>query len=125
MENFLKPGIKGSERYTISHNDLASTLKTGEIAYAATPALIILMEKTICNVIQERIPTQYTSVSAEINIKHLIPLAEGDEVNCSVHLKFVEENKLFFDFAIFNDQKDIAAIGAHERFLVNKEEFSK
>jgi predicted thioesterase len=125
MQQYLKPGIQESRKYTIKNSDLASTLKTGDIPYVATPSLIILMEQVICDFIHNKMPSEYTSVSAEINIKHLIPLAERETITCSVHLKFVEDDKLFFDFALFNEDKEIVAIGAHERFIVIKDKFPK
>lgn len=125
MDDDLKPGLHISKKYLITEQDLASTLKTGDVPFAATPALIIMMEKIICDKIHHLIPSNNTSVSAEINIKHLLPLSVNDEVTCSVHLKFVEDNKLFFDFAVFNVNEDIAAIGAHERIIVDKNEYLK
>lgn len=125
IQQLLKPGIKETREHIFTKKELASHLKIGNIDLVATPALIILMEQVISDLIHERIPSEYTSVSAEINIKHLLPLSEGDTVVCSVHLKFVEEYKLFFDFAIFNKDKDITAIGAHERVIVRKDELSK
>ncbi|MGQ1784657.1 thioesterase family protein [Saccharicrinis sp. GN24d3] len=123
MKIDLKPGLHHSKNFHISEHDLASTLQTGDVPYAATPSLIILMERVICEMIAGRIPENYTCVSAEINVKHLMPVSAGDEILCSVHLKFSEESKLFFDFAIFNLNDDIIAIGAHERVLVKKDEY--
>ena len=125
MDYDLKPGLHLSHKFIIEEKDLASALKTGDVPYVATPSLIILMEKVICDMLHERLGDQYTSVSAEINIKHILPLQTGEEVTCSVHLKFAEENKLFFDFAFFNVEEDIAAIGAHERIIVNRIEYVK
>ncbi len=123
VSHYLKQGIQHSKDFIVKNVDLASFLKTGDIDYVATPTLIVFMEKVICELIHDRIPPEYTSVSAEINIKHLLPIGLDQKVLCSVHLKFVEEDKLFFDFAFFNDEKEIVAIGAHERFIVLKDQF--
>jgi len=123
MEHNLKPGLHLSDKYTVTEGDLASTIKTGDVHYASTPSLIILMEKVICKMLIERLGDEYTTVSAEINVKHMLPLSKGENVNCSVHLKFVEESKLFFDFVIFNSEEDIVAIGAHERVIVKKGDY--
>ncbi len=123
MEHNLKPGLHLSKKYSISEKDLASTLQTGDVPYAATPSLIIIMEKVICEMLQERLNEAYTTVSAEINVKHMLSLLKGEQATCSVHLKFVEDSKLFFDFAIFNLNEDVVAIGAHERVIVKKEEY--
>ncbi len=123
FNQYLKQGFQHSKEFVVKKEELASNLKTGDIEYIATPSLIIFMEKVICELIHERIPEMYTSVSAEINIKHLLPIGINEKVSCSVHLKFIEGEKLFFDFAFFKDNKDIIAIGAHERFIVKKDEF--
>ncbi|SMO44996.1 Predicted thioesterase [Saccharicrinis carchari] len=123
MTHSLSPGLNLSQKYTITEQDLASTLKTSQVAYASTPSLIVLIEKVICTLIQDLIGKEKTTVSAEINMKHLIPMAAGEEVTCSVHLKFVEGNKLFFDFALFTTDEDVVAIGAHERAIVKKDEY--
>ena len=118
MNSKLTPGLRLSQTYTIGEQDLASTLKTSLVNYASTTSLIILTEKVICDLISVLIGHEYTTVSAEINVKHLIPIALGVELTCSVYLKFVDNNNLFFDFAIFNKQEDMVAIGAHERVIV-------
>jgi len=123
MKNSLNPGLHISEKHFITKNELTTTLQSGDLPIAATPALIIIMEQVACKLIHKRISTDFTTISAEINIKHMLKIAEGDEITCSVHLKFAEDQKLFFDFAIFNTNKDIAAIGAHERFIVKKQDF--
>ncbi len=123
MDSDLKPGLHHSEKFVITESDLASKQKTGDVAYASTPSLIVYMEKVVCGMIHSHINDSSTSVSAEINIKHLIPIPEGTEITSSVHLKFAENNKLFFDFAIFNNKEDIIAIGAHERIIVPKDVF--
>ncbi len=122
MQHDLKPGLHLSKKYSIEDKDTVINLKTGDVHQAATPSLIILLEKVIYEMISERISDQFTTISAEINMKHLLPLCVGENVTCSVHLKFAEDNKLFFDFAVFNFDEDIAAIGAHERILIKKEE---
>lgn len=118
MNNKLTPGLSLSQKYTIGEQDLASTLKTSKVTYASTASLIILTEKVICTLVEDLIGNEYTTVSAEINVKHLIPIAAGVELTCSVYLKFVDNDNLFFDFAIFNKEEDMVAIGAHERVVV-------
>lgn len=123
MNNKLTPGLSLSQKYTIGEQDLASTLKTSLVAYASTASLITLTEKVICALIEDLIGIEYTTVSAEINVKHLIPIAVGVELTCSIYLKFVDNDNLFFDFAIFNNDEDIVAIGAHERVIVKIDEY--
>lgn len=118
MNKKLTPGLSLSQKYTIGEQDLGSTLKTSQVAYASTPSLIIQTERVICTLLEDLIDPEYTTVSAEINVKHLIPIAAGVELTCSVYLKFVDHDNLFFDFAIFNNEEDLVAIGAHERVIV-------
>lgn len=123
MKKKLTPGLNLTQTYTIGEEDLASNLKTSRVAYASTASLIIMMEKSIGVMLNDLIGKDFTTVSAEINIKHITPVPAGTEISCSVHLKFIDENKLFFDFAVFDKEEEMLAIGAHERAIVKVVEF--
>ncbi len=125
MNNSLfKPGIRLSQKFTIQDKELASSLFHNDINFVSTSSLVHRMEETTVNLLKENLPKNLITISVEINIKHTIKVKKDEEITCSVHLKFAEANQLFFDFAFFNTEKEIVAIGAHERKIVDKQQFS-
>lgn len=124
MKNSLKRGLSFSIEKKFTEDQLASTLNVGDVPFVSTPSLLILMEQTCNSLLSGNLDSNETSISAEINIKHTKPVASNQEVKCAVHLKFVDDEKLFFDFVLTDKHKDVIAIGAHERIIINKNSFS-
>lgn len=120
MRNSLKQGMNISLDKTITADLIAANQNLGPIEYVSTPSLILLMEQACNELIDAHLSQVHTSICAEINIKHLKPCGVGTKVNTSVHLKYIDEEKLFFDFVILDLDKEVIAIGAHERVIVNK-----
>ncbi len=126
MNNSLfKPGIRLSEKFKIQEKELASILFHNDILFITTSALVLRMEETTVNLLKDKLPEDLITISVEINIKHILKAHKGEELTCSVHLKFAEGNQLFFDFAFFNKDNEIVAIGAHERKIIEKHQFSQ
>ncbi len=115
----LKEGLMHSIEMRVGQNDLADNLGTAKVQVLSTSALIQFMERAVFALIKDYIPDGYATVSAEINIKHLKPATIGTLIRCIVHLKFVDDCKLFFDVAVLDELHDTVALGAHERRIVN------
>ncbi len=124
-DTIFKPGIRNSQQFTVQQEELASSLFQNDIEYITTSSLLLRMEQTTVDMLKEKLPEDMITISVEINAKHILKAKLYDELICSIHLKFAEDNKLFFDFAFFNSDKEIIAIGAHERKIVKKTEFIK
>lgn len=120
MNNSLKQGMNLSLKKMITDRLIAANQDLGDNHYASTPSLLLLMEQT-CNVLLDKhLPKEHTSITAEINIKHTKPILIDQTVTTSVHLKYIDDEKLFFDFVLMDDENDVIAIGAHERIIVDK-----
>lgn len=123
MDFNISSGIQLSEKSKVTEVQLSSSIDTGDIPYISASSLIMKMEQVACNLIHQKLPENHTTISIEINFKQTIPIKLNEEITCSVHLKFIDEDKLFFDFALFNQSNNIIAIGAHEREIINKNEY--
>ncbi len=122
-DTIFKPGIRHTHQFTVNEKELASSLFHNDINYITTSSLILRMEQTTIELLKEKLPEDMISISVEINAKHILKAKLNEELTCSVHLKFAEDNKLFFDFAFFNKGKELIAIGAHERKIISKNQF--
>lgn len=120
MKNSLKQGMSLSLKKMITDDLIASNQNLGDSLFASTPSLLLLMEQT-CNILlNKHLPKEHTTITAEINIRHTKPIYIDETVTTSVHLKYIDDEKLFFDFVLLDDENDVIAIGAHERIIVNK-----
>jgi predicted thioesterase len=116
--NTIQEGLRQTVIKTITKAELASTIGTSRSKTLSTSALILFIEKTIFSLINPYLTEEETSVSSEINIKHFRAAKENETIRCTVHLKYVENNKLFFDVAVFDVAHNEIAIGAHSRRII-------
>lgn len=123
--NQIQEGLRLTLEKRVEAGDLAKNIGTSNVAVLSTSALILFMEKAVTTLIAPYLAEGKETVSSEINIKHFKPVGENELVRCIVHLKFVENNKLFFDVAILDQNHDEVAIGAHGRYIVTKKNFEK
>lgn len=121
--NPLEEGLRLTLEKRVEKEDLASTLDTSGANVLSTSSLILIVEKTVNNLIAPYLNVDEDTVSTEINIKHFKPIGLGQKVRCIVHLKFIDHKKLFFDIAIFDENHEEIAIGAHSRYIINKSRF--
>ncbi len=118
----LTEGLTHTLSMRVTEADIADTLGTAKVRVMSTSTLIRFMEKTVFELVKDRIPQGFASVSVEINIKHLKPIKKETLLRCNVHLKYIDNNKLFFDVAVLDQNKEQVALGAHERRIVNLDE---
>ncbi len=123
VQLLLNEGIQLTVEHVVEQAQLAASIGTGQVNVLATSAMIAIMEKTCVELIASGMPEGCDSVSAEMNVKHLNPVKEGDTILCKAHLKFIDVNKLFFDVVVLDAHNNTIGIGAHERFVVDLSQF--
>ena len=123
VQLLLNEGIQLTVEHVVEQAQLAASIGTGQVNVLATSAMIAIMEKTCVELIASGMPEGCDSVSAEMNVKHLNPVKEGDTILCKAHLKFIDVNKLFFDVVVLDSHHNTIGIGAHERFVVDLSQF--
>lgn len=121
--NPLEEGLRLTIEKRVEPEDLASTLETSTVQALSTSSLVLILEKAVATLIAPYLNEDEETVSTAINIKHFKPVGLGHKVRCIVHLKFIENKKLFFDIAIFDENHEEIAIGAHSRYIINKNSF--
>ena len=124
MEFELKPGISSLIEKIVTENDSAIMYSSGTLEVYATPAMIALMENASKSCVEHHLPSQYTTVGIEVNIKHIKATAIGSKVKCEAILQEVKGKKLFFKVNAWDESGKIGE-GLHVRYIVEAEEFMK
>ena len=124
MEFQLKAGISALIETIVTENDSAIKHGSGTLDVYATPAMIALMENAAKSCVGLHLPSQYTTVGIEVNIKHIKPTAIGCKVKCEAVLQEVKGKKLFFNVVAW-DEKGKIGEGIHARYIVESEDFMK
>jgi len=118
----LEAGIKGKMELTVSTEDTAAVLKSGNLQVFATPRMIALIEETAWKSVAEELEEGCATVGTELNVKHLAATPVGMQVTCETELVEVDGRRLVFNIAVYDEAGKIGE-GTHERFVIFAEKF--
>ena len=122
MELNLKEGISVIKELTVTEDETAVRMGSGDLEVYATPAMIALMENAAKSSVVNELPKGYTTVGIDISVKHIKSSPIGANIKCKATLTNVDGKKLFFDVEASDDQGTIGK-GSHIRYVVNSADF--
>ena len=114
----METGLTYTSTVTVSEENIAATMGSGDLEVFATPAMVALME----NAVVGELPEGATTVGAMMNTTHIKPSAMGDTVSATAVLKEVAGRKLTFEVHA-KDSKGVIGEGMHVRYIVDREKF--
>ena len=118
----IKIGIIGEVKDIVNENNIAKTLRSGELRVYATPAMVALMEEAAYKSIQSELEDGKGTVGTVMNIKHIDSTPIGMEVTAKSELIEVDRRRLVFKVEAFDERGTIGE-GIHERFIIDNEKF--
>jgi fluoroacetyl-CoA thioesterase len=118
MKSSLQPGISLVRLVKVEKEKTISFMGEEGRVYG-TPYLILDIEHTCRNLIQEHADPGEDSVGTEVAIKHLAPTLPRSTVEITVSVTAVEGRNVKFAVSA-RDEIDTITSGSHARFVVDK-----
>ncbi|MBC5628850.1 thioesterase family protein [Clostridium sp. NSJ-6] len=118
----IEVGIVGQAKDKVNENNIAKTLRSGELNVYATPSMVALMEEAAYKSIQGKLEEGKGSVGTLMNIKHLSSTPIGMEVTAKSEVIEVDRRRIVFKVEAFDERGKIGE-GTHERFIIDNEMF--
>lgn len=118
----LKVGITGVAEDTVTRENTAEAVHSGNLLVFSTPNMIGLMERAAYESVQEFLDEGCTTVGTMVNIVHTAATPVGMAVRAEATLTAVEGRKLCFDIVAYDEKGEIGK-GTHQRFIIQKEKF--
>lgn len=118
----LEPGAKGVFEGTVTDDNTAVSMASGEIEVFATPAMVALMEAAAVQSLKGRLSEEETSVGTRLDISHLAATPKSMHVRAEATLEKIDGRRLFFKLLAF-DEKEKIGEGNHERVVIQRERF--
>ena len=118
----METGLTYTSTITVSKENTAITMGSGDLEVFATPSMVSLMENAAMNAVAGEAQAGSTTVGEMMNTTHTKPSAMGDTVSATAVLKEVEGRKLTFEVQAM-DSKGVIGEGIHVRYIVDKEKF--
>ena len=92
----LTEGIQHTSTVTVTEQNTALALGSGDLPVFATPALVALMENAAMQTVASLLPEGSTTVGGFIETSHLAPSAIGKTIQATATLTEVKGKKLSF-----------------------------
>lgn len=118
----LEKGLTAVSRTTVSAENTASAMGSGDMAVFATPAMVALMENAAMLAVAGELPAGSTTVGAELCVTHVKPSGLGTEIIASAVVTEVDGRKITFTVGA-RDAEGLIGEGTHVRFVVDRGQF--
>lgn len=118
----LETGLSARSVTTVTAENTAAAMGSGDLPVFATPAMIALMEHAAMDAVAGSLPAGSTTVGSEMNATHLKPSGLGTEITATAVLTAVEGRKLTFNVGA-RDAQGMIGEGTHVRYIVDREKF--
>ena len=118
----LRPGLHGSAKLVVSHEDTATAQRSGEVEVLATPRVVALCEEAAMAAVADELQAGQTSVGMRVQIDHLHPTAVGSSVAAEATLEKVEGRRITFTVSA-SDHCGLVAAGKVTRVIVETDRF--
>ena len=120
----LNTGLSFTSRTTVSSENTAKAIGSGDMEVFATPAMIALMENAAMLAVAAGLPEGSSTVGSEMNVTHIKPSGLGAEITATAVLTSVEGRKLTFNVGA-SDSEGMIGEGTHVRYIVDREKKKK
>ncbi len=103
-------------------SNTAEKMGSGSLEVLATPAVVALMEKAACKVLEPYLDEGITTVGTLISVEHISASPVGADISAKAVLTGTDDRKYRFEVFAY-DNAGLIAKGSHERFSVKSEKF--
>lgn len=118
-----QPGLEATVTTTVSGQDTAVALGSGDVEVLGTPRVLALAEQAAVAAVGQAVDAQRTTVGTWAEVFHDAPTRVGAEVSAVAQLTAVDGGKLTFSITILEAGKQVARV-EHRRAVVDRARFS-
>lgn len=120
--NMIEIGIKGRQETTVTANNIATSVGSGEVKVFSTPMMIQLMERASLFSIEPYLEEGQSSVGTHINVSHCSATPVGMKVWAESEVIEIDRRRITFAVRAY-DERGLIGEGTHERFIIDIRKF--
>ncbi|MDQ6686816.1 MAG: thioesterase [Actinomycetota bacterium] len=117
------PGDSAHGSFTVTEDDTASALGSGDLPVLATPRLLAWCEAVTCRAIQDSLVVGSTSVGTRISLEHLVASSVGAQVAVTASVAHVDGRSVRFEVRATDELGRLVATGEVTRAMVTTDRF--
>lgn len=118
----LKVGMRFTKTVTVTKENTALAVGSGDVEVFATPMMLALMEGAAASGLAQHLPPEQTSVGGQISSSHVAATPVGMTVTATAQVTGIEKNRVTFAVSA-SDEAGLIGEGEHLRFIVERQKF--
>ena len=122
LSSIFQVGMQREEIFIVQEQHSASQVGSGSLRVLATPIMIARIERNSHLLLAERLPPGYSSVGAQIQMRHLAPSPIGSIVRIRSEIQALDGLRVSFIVQAWDQEEEIG-VGEHIRFVIEEERF--
>ena len=118
----ISPGLFAQQTFTVTDDDTADALGSGDLPVLGTPRLLAWCEATTCDALAADLTEAETSVGTRVALEHLAPSPVGRELAVTASVSHVDGRLVRFTVAA-TDAGRLVGSGEVTRVVVDRSRF--
>lgn len=120
----MQTGLNAALEHTVTTDDTAAALGSGDLQVLATPRLLAWAEEATCLALAPELTDERTSVGTRVQLDHVGASPVGAVVRVTANLVYVDGRLVRFEVvAVHADDEKVVGHGEVTRVLVDRERF--
>ena len=119
----LELGLRATVTTTVTPQDTARALGSGDVDVLGTPRVLALAEEAAVAVVAAALPAEQTTVGTWVELDHRAPTRVGAEVSATARLAEVDGRRLLFEITVDEGDTTVARV-QHRRAIVDRAKFA-
>ena len=119
----ISTGMRAQRMFTVTTDDTAANVGSGELDVLATPRLLAWCERTTCEAVGAELRDQDTTIGTRVWLEHLAASAVGARITVTAEVTYVDGRLLTFSVAATDEAGRLVGNGEVRRVTVDRERF--
>lgn len=119
----INTGMRAARSFTVTSDDTALRLGSGDLEVLATPRLLAWCEQMTCAAVRDETREQDTSVGTRVMLEHLAASPVGAHLTVTAAVTYVDGRLLTFEVTATADDGRLVAHGEIRRVTVDRQRF--
>jgi fluoroacetyl-CoA thioesterase len=120
----VQAGDTATLGFTVTDDDTASALGSGDLPVLGTPRLVAWCEAATCAAVAASVPRERTSVGTRVDVEHLAASPVGARVEVTATVRYVDGRLLRFEVvAVHAADERLVGRGEVTRVVVDRDRF--
>ena len=117
-----EPGASAVVELTVTEDDTALALRSGDVPVLGTPRVLALAEEATCKAVADALADGETTVGFRVQLDHLAAIGVGTTVRAEATLEKIEGRRITFTVSV-SDPAGLVAAGRITRVVVDRQHF--